>query len=140
MITCTAHLNPCLRSNFSFPSLMPAAFEDNNNLVIPPLNKIGSWLHLGKRLVWLCLLKILPYIPVNIGRGTAKCNTSFNHCVILLITSYENASENVDHVYHINSHISCKRTEENSLTRSVAYLWLFLYLAAALQPCTLGSV
>ena len=43
MITCTAHLDPCLWlglwSNF-LPLLMPAAFEDNNNLVVPPLNTL----------------------------------------------------------------------------------------------------
>ena len=29
------------------------------NLLVPPLNKIGSWLRVGKRLVWLCLSKML---------------------------------------------------------------------------------
>ena len=38
--TCTAHLDPCLWSNFSFPLLMQAASEDNNNLAVPPFNKL----------------------------------------------------------------------------------------------------
>ena len=50
-------LGSMLEEELSFPSLMPAAFEDNN-LVVPPLNKIGSWLRLGKRLVRLRLMKI----------------------------------------------------------------------------------
>ena len=90
-----------------------AAFEDNNNFVVPPLNEIGSGLRLGKRLVWLCphknTLTIAILIPVNKGRGTAEHNTSFNHSVILLTTLYEYA----DHMYHTDSHESCDRTAEN---------------------------
>ena len=36
---------------------MPAAFE-HNNLVVPLLNNIDSWLRLGKRLVRLRLMKL----------------------------------------------------------------------------------
>ena len=38
MITCTAHMDPCLWSN---PLLMPAASEDSNNLVVPRSNHLA---------------------------------------------------------------------------------------------------
>ena len=93
----------------SFPSLMPAAFEDNK-LVIPPLNKIGSWLCLGKRLT--ChenILIIALLIAIKKGGGTAKRNASFDHCKILLSILYENA----DHAYHPIHTTTVNRTEEN---------------------------
>ena len=76
MITCTTHLDPCLWlglwSNF-LPLLMPAAFEDNNNLVVPPLNTlVHGFVFSGKRLVWWKLslentLTITLLMPVNKG-------------------------------------------------------------------------
>ena len=79
-------------------------------------------------------LTIALIIPVNKGRGTAERYTSFNHCVILLTTFYENA----DHAYRTDSHDSCKKNlRKQSLTESVDYLWLLLYLAVILHLCML---
>ena len=91
----------------------------------------------GKHLVWLCLtFTNALLIPVNKGGVTAECNSSFNHCVILLVTLYENA----DHAgvaitpcitsIHTDSHDSCKQSRrKQSLTEAVACLWLLLYVA-----------
>ena len=104
---------------------MPAAFEDNN-LVVPLLNKIGSWLHLSKHLVRLRLISrkkavwrtrltshdntlIITLIAINKGGGTTKRNVSFDHCEILLSILYENT----DHVYHLIHTTTVNRTEGN---------------------------
>ena len=62
---------------------MPAVFEDNNNLVVPPLNKLVPGFVLVNVLYGGYLehtLTIALLMPVNKGRGTAERNTSFNHC------------------------------------------------------------
>ena len=81
----------------------------------------------------------LPYfnIPVNIGGGIVKRNTSFNHCVILLITFMKMPRKMLIMCIAQILTTAAKRTEEHSITESVAYLWLLLYLAVTLHSCML---
>ena len=94
---------------------MLAAFEHDNNLVVPPLIKLTS-VSVLVNIFYSCMvmslentLAIALIIPVNKGGCTAEHNTSFNHCVILLTTLCEKA----DHAYHTDSHNSCKINPKN---------------------------